>query len=228
MTPRRRLGLEELPVQLLVAAEVDPVALAPLRRRGKDVGRLRAGLDFRLRHDVVAALGVGEEHPALPVADLDRVRAGRHEVGVGTIESAGGLEAQDLLADRRPPVADEDPAATDGAGHVEPDPQRVRFAPAHVDDAFVVRARVAADPPHRLVRLAEPQELLGLEERVGLLVPEEAGLDLEVRALVVRERAAPVLALVVRSPRTRSSCPACRGGRPRAPSPSRSWGGRRP
>ena len=142
---RRRVdvvGLEELPVQLLVAAELHPVALAPLLRRREDVGRLRAGLHLRLRHDVVAALGVGEEHAALLVADLDGVAArpprGRRRCDRRR-RRASRLEG--LLADRRRPVADDDPAATDGPRHVEADAQHAALAPPHVHDALVVRAR---------------------------------------------------------------------------------------
>ena len=104
---RRRVdvvGLEQLAVQLLVAAELHPVALAPRLARREDVGRLRAGLHLRLRHDVVPALGVGDEHAAGRVTDLNRVGTGGRQVGIRRLEDAGGSEAQGDLAHRRRPA----------------------------------------------------------------------------------------------------------------------------
>ena len=194
------VGLQQLPVELLMSTELQPVPLTALFRRREHVRRLRTRLHLRLRQHVVATLGLRDQNPALRVPHLDRVRAGGRQVCEAAVEDAGRRELERQLAHDRGPVADDHAAAPQGARQVEPHLQRAALAAAHVHDALVVRARVAADPPDRLVRLAEAQQLLRLEERVRLLVAEEARLDLEVRALVVRQRLAPVLALVVPAP----------------------------
>ena len=72
---------EPLAVQLLVAAELQPVALAPPLRRRKDVRRLRSRLHVGPGDEVVAVLGVRQQHASLRVADLDGVRALGREIG---------------------------------------------------------------------------------------------------------------------------------------------------
>ena len=174
-----------------------------LRRSGggKTSGWPWPRLHLRLRHDVVARPRCGRGAP------------GRRRRGSRPCRAPGPRDRRTLRSNAP------DGARLNGSWRTVRGPSRtttrplrtarVRLSPTlrtapvvapHVDDAFVVGSRPAADRPHRLVGLAEPQPLLRLEERVGLLVAKEPGLDLEVGALVVRERAAPVLALVVPAP----------------------------
>ncbi len=195
------MRLEQLPVQLLVAAELEPVLLGPLVAGREDVRRLRAGPHLRLRHEV--GRGPRCARAPRPAASRTSTLYGPGPARSAYVASKTPEGARLKLCSRT--VADPSRSTThpprSSRVRFEPDPQRVAVATPEVHDTLVVRARVAADLPHRLVALAEAQQLLRLEERVGLLVAEEARLDLEVGALVVGEGAAPVPALVVPAPR---------------------------
>ena len=69
-----------------------------------------------------------------------------------------------------------------------------------MDDGLGVGPGEAADLAHRQPVLPEVDRLLRIQEGIGLLVPEQAGLYLDLRAAVVRERAPPVQPLRVGAP----------------------------
>ncbi len=77
-------------------------------------------------------------------------------------------------------------------------------------DRVLRRARDAAQIAHRQPVLREPHRLLGLEEAVGLLVPEQPCLQLDIGAVVIRERRC-----ATRAPRGRrpTTTPCARGAR---------------
>ena len=110
----------------------------------------------------------------------------------------------------------------DGVGDVEAYRELAAFA-REVHGSVEIRAREAADFANRQPVLAKLDGLLRLEESVGLLVAEEPGLDLDVGALVVGERPAPVLALGVPAPGPDLLAGHSSGEKCTIPDPVRGW-----
>ncbi len=169
--------------------------------------RLGSELDLGGRQRVVAVLRVGEEDPTVGVEEGERVVRGRRQSREGAEEGAFGREVKRLLGhggNRLGSVGDPQAAAGHRAVHVHAhgkvDQALLARRPREMHNRLGVRPRDAADLPHRHPVLGEPDRLLRPEEAVGLLVAEEARLDLHVGALVVGEGLPPVEAVGVAAP----------------------------
>jgi len=197
-------GDQPLALPLLLAPEIHEVAFAALFGRRVRGHGLRPQRDLAGRQGVVAVLGVGEEDAAVGRLEGQRVARGGRQPREGADQRAGRGQVETLLGHRPRAIRDPQPPSGDRVVHVHAHREVHRAVldrrARQVDHGLGVGPRDPADLPHRHPVFGEADRLLGAQEAVGLLVAEEAGLDLHVGAVVVRERLPPVEAVGVRAP----------------------------
>ena len=201
-----RLGRgQQVAVSLLRVAEHHEVAVGSLVGRRHHGRRLPAQVDLRLLRVVPGVFGVGQEDAATAVHHRHGVARARGQAGLHPDERLRGRQVERLLVHDARSVQDAQPTAAhrrvDVDAHGQVDGSGLAGLPFEVHDGFRVGARDPADRPHRHPVLGEADRLLRLQEAVGLLVAEEAGLHLDVGAHVVGERPAPVDAVGVAAER---------------------------
>ena len=178
------------------------------RRRWITRGMAAARSDLGGRAGRRAHLRCGRSRLALRPRRSSVTRVGGRDGEGGERRSSEdcGIQVERLLARRAPSPARRQPPPLHRPVHVHPHVRSTRRPPARCtrrgDNTASGFARVMpADPPHWHPVFGEADDPLRPEQAVGLLVAEEAGLHLDVGAVVVREGLAPVEAVRVGAPR---------------------------